>query len=194
MSEFATEIVIGILWRIPVILLAFSIGEWLVHKYLLHKPLSIAPFIERQHGQEHHGQGQNEIIPHIDLTLVDYFWTLPFFALAGFRISMGHAGGWAGVIALSSVVFAHRYFWNKIHRGIHRDDSGNRLENNWMTRRSWFPMFENHHLDHHRRPDRNFGVVFLWIDYAFRTKWTSAATRATMKVAEETHAAKTTST
>lgn len=166
MSEFYLAIAISLLWKLPVTMLCFAVAEWAVHYIAMHRRLPLLGFIYRAHHIEHHANGLNTDW-HIDLTFRDYLITTPFLAVSCYRIYLGHAGGWSGAISIITMAVCHCYLWNSLHRNIHEIKG----KQNW-TRRLWFyPAFAKHHLDHHKRPFTNYGVVFLFTDRLFGTKY-----------------------
>ena len=71
----------------------------------------------------------------------------------------------APVLALLTWCLVYPYLWNRMHRAIHD------LEENWFRRSGpIFRFFLNHHLQHHAHARVNYGTVFPWTDYVFRTR------------------------
>lgn len=173
MSDTAT-VLIQIAWKLPLAIIALSVGEWVIHKYILHgkwiyKNVPWMAFSYRGHHIQHHGNDEMKIRPHIDLTPIDYFLMYPFIIAAGVRFFyFGHLFGLSSLIVLLLACFGHMILWNKLHRAMHGLEP-----NNWTTRLPFYEAFAKHHLDHHIKTTSNYGVVCIWIDRVFRTKFVS---------------------
>lgn len=147
-------------WLVISILL-MSIAEYWIHRSLMHKPRlgKTGPLksVYQDHAVEHHGKHRNDL--NIDMPLYNHL-TIGSPALILFYL----LGGYIAVTCLLSVFVFHSYTWTKLHRAIHS------LEDNWMGRSWFFKYFYNHHVGHHDRPNKNYGVVFIFTDYIFGTK------------------------
>lgn len=167
MSDFQIAVMTSLAWKLPLTILLVALGEWTVHYVAMHRKLAGFHWVYQWHHIEHHARGHNNLRPHIDLVIQDYVVVLPFFLGALYRIYLGHPGGWSGAVSMISVCSAHCYLWNRMHRNIHEIEG----KGNW-TKKLWFyPAFEQHHIDHHRHPFYNYGVVFPWTDRILGTKW-----------------------
>lgn len=149
----------------------FSVGEWLIHKHMLHGkwlwkngPRGLR-FVYQDHAIDHHGNERNERLPYIDLTTKDY-WPLlvPFVAHLTLYLWKGYDN--SGVAALSLVIMTltHRSLWNGMHREIHGLTHGS-----WYSKLPWYPFIARHHAGHHKDPRKNLNVVFPLCDYLFGT-------------------------
>jgi hypothetical protein len=108
-----------------------------------------------RHAGVHHRDGRNDL--NVDLPLRTHFlWGWPALLAAAWFDLAG-----AGVLAACFV--AHAVLWTKMHRAIHG------LEENWTQALWFYGAVRRHHLEHHRRPARNFGAVFFFTDRLFRT-------------------------
>ena len=145
------------LW-LAVWFMVMALGEYLIHRYTMHKKKWWLPeWVFHDHAIEHHHLERNDI--NIDLPL-HYHLTIgaPLLLLASFI-------SFSCFCSLLLVFMFHSYTWTKLHRGIHD------LEDNWLKKTSYFKRAKKHHELHHERPGKNFGVVFLWTDRIFGTKY-----------------------
>ena len=135
-----------------------AVLEYVGHRYFMHRPLMDRfglPDIFFKHAIIHHRDRRND--QNVDLPVRTHFiWGLPLIAASGYLDPVG-----AIVFCLCFV--CHAVLWTKIHRAIHG------LENNWTLRLWFYRAIERHHLEHHRRPGRNFGAVFPFTDRLFGT-------------------------
>lgn len=144
-----------------------AVTEYIVHKYLMHKPLldyiakaigfneKLTGWIFHDHAVKHHG-GDNTT--NIDLPLwIHLIFGWPLIVFIGWWDAFG-------AIILFATFAAHSYFWTKLHRMFHN------LEQNWLIYCPFYMAYEAHHLVHHSNPTKNFGTVFPITDYIFRTK------------------------
>jgi hypothetical protein len=164
------EFLFALAWKLPLAFIGLSLMEWAIHKYLLHgrwvyKHIPFLRFIYRWHAIEHHGQGLKQNYPHINLSLIDYWfaWSIAGFGLWRFFL-FGYVEGLAGAVAVISMSLGHMFFWNALHHSIHELGKPN-----WITKLPWFSAFATHHLNHHKDVRTNFGVVCIWIDFHLGT-------------------------
>lgn len=165
------EFLIHLLWKLPVAFIGFSVGEWAIHKYLLHgrwvyNHIPMLRYIYEHHTIEHHAEGQNETYPHINLSLIDYWfaWLLVTVGLTRY-FYFGYIDGLAGAVACIVVAISHMLLWNTLHHDIHELGKPG-----WITKMPGYSAFKSHHLGHHDHVNRNYGVVFIWIDRVMGTK------------------------
>lgn len=173
MHEMLREALVGFcLWLVPAAVI-MALVEYVSHRWFMHRPNAFNMSGYKAHHVEHHGRGHNEFWPHIDLRFRDgLLVAAPVLAAYGLWAAVAGArwgyfypcGGW---LALVTVLWAHHVIYSAIHRCQHE------LEHNWAERLPGFQAMKRHHLDHHRRPNRNFAVVFLWTDTLFGTAWRS---------------------
>lgn len=138
--------------------LVMAFSEYFIHKYTMHKKKWWMPkWVFHDHAIEHHHLERNDI--NIDLPVYNHLLVgSPLIILSYYFI------GLPCFIALLFVFCFHSYTWTKIHRGIHN------LEENWIMKTKYYEKAKDHHIKHHERPGKNFGVVFLWTDHIFGTK------------------------
>ena len=145
-----------IIW-LTVWMLVVAIGEYSSHRWFMHRNRSYLPkWIFDNHTIEHHYHKRNDI--NIDLSVGIHL-------VVGSPLIIGcYFWGLSCLLALLCAFLFHALVWTKIHRAIHG------IENNWTQKLKWFTKFKAHHELHHKRPGKNFGVVFLFTDYIFGTK------------------------
>lgn len=161
-------------WKIPVLLMALSLGEWLIHKYILHGrwlhqhgPRWLR-FSYRQHHTEHHVHKRNQYLPHIALTWVDYwpFWLLALWHVQRYLL-LGQPGGLSSLVAILIVTTGHRLLWNALHKEMHGLTTGS-----WVVRLPGWAFLARHHRGHHNNHTKNLNVVLPMADYLLGTVYT----------------------
>ena len=134
-----------------------AFAEYLIHRYAMHKKLVIIPeWIWKHHAIYHHRDNRHDL--NIDL---------PFYIhliLGSPLILASTYFGLTSTLCLLAIFYYHSYVWTHMHRAIHD------IKDHWITKTEYYHKAKDHHLKHHRRPSKNFGVVFLWTDYIFKTK------------------------
>ena len=154
---------------LPVHYVLMGFVEYGMHRLVMHR--SWSGYVFRGHHKEHHGQGINGPFQ-IDLPM----WTnhlpvaSPFLAFMLWRAIYVTPWAWGSLVALMIIFCWHSYTWTKLHRAFHD------LEVNWTMSLWCYEELEQHHLDHHKRPGKNFGVLYLWVDRLFGTFWRSYET------------------
>ena len=146
-------------WLVMAIVLT-SFIEYLAHRFLMHRKPKILYWLYdvfQEHAVEHHAKGRTDL--NIDMPFKWYYtyglvFLIPFFAL-----------DWVGGICLFVVFRCHSYIWTKLHRAFHG------LEDNWTKKTRIYQYLYEHHMNHHRKPNTNFNVVFLWVDALLGTKY-----------------------
>ncbi len=150
-----------ILLHVLIFTAAYSIVEWWIHKYLMHRRGSQAYYYP--HHVEHHGMGMLEP-PHTDLHWTSGMWawglTCPIWL--AFCIWT-----WQPWTALAWLVWIQgsMWLWSCCHRHMHTP-----AQHRWVE---WLPFYGpmyRHHMKHHDRPNRNLGAVYFFSDYLFGTK------------------------
>ena len=145
----------ALVWLLAAIA-SMHVAEYLIHRFVMHRR-TLFRSAWQVHAVEHHGRGRLDV--NVDLPVTQHlFFASPLLLL------LAVTGAWLGLGAFLLVFWLHAYLWTRLHRAIHG------LEDNWVGRSRWFAYWRDHHLAHHRRPDRNFGAVFPWTDHAFGTK------------------------
>ena len=133
-----------------------AIMEYMIHKHTMHRRKRWLPdWIWKDHAIEHHKNERNDL--NIDLPIYNHLIVGSPLILTSYFI------GLPCLLALLSVFVFHSYTWTKLHRGIHD------LEQNWLMKTRYYKKAKIHHELHHKRPGKNFGVVFFFTDSLFRT-------------------------
>lgn len=70
---------------------------------------------------------------------------------------------WLGAAIFVAVACTHHWIWNKIHLEMHKP------EQRGFSRWPIYKFLARYHFMHHRRPDKNFNVVFPCADFVFGT-------------------------
>lgn len=131
------------------------LAEYAAHRWMMHRPIFPRSWFYREHAIEHHGRRRNDI--NIEIS------PLTVALLAAPALS---ACAWLGPWWLAAwVVGVHAYAcaWTQIHKAHHD------LGAAWVKRLPGYAYSRRAHLRHHDQPHRNFGTVFPWTDYLFRT-------------------------
>ncbi len=148
-----------LIWSI----VAMATSEYILHKYTMHKrffPKGILDSVFELHHIEHHKNNRYDV--NVDLPI--YYHILISCPL---WITLLILKEYDGLIAFFIVISHHSLYWTKLHRASHD------LENNWtkyLPNVAFYKTMRDHHLNHHRYPNKNYGVVYPWIDYIFSTK------------------------
>jgi len=146
-----------LIW-LPIWYFFMAFSEYFIHKYTMHKKTFLPEWVWRHHAIEHHRDDRNDL--NVDL---------PFYmhlTIGSPLLSFAYFGyGVISMLCLLFIFYYHSYVWTHMHRAIHD------LKDHWITKTDYYKRARKHHLDHHRRPAKNFGVVFLWTDYVFKTKY-----------------------
>jgi len=138
--------------------LVMAFAEYLIHKHTMHKRKRWLPFwVFKHHAIDHHRDDRHDL--NIDLPVYMHLLTGSPLIAASYLLF-----GWVSTIPLLITFCYHSYVWTHMHRAIHD------LENHWITKTKYYKRAKSHHLGHHDKPTKNFGVVFLWTDYLFGTK------------------------
>ena len=148
-----------LIWSI----VAMATAEYLLHKYTMHKrffPKGVLDWVFEEHHIEHHKHDRYDV--NVDLPI--YYHILISFPLL---LTLFLLKEYIGLLAFCIVIIHHSLYWTKLHRASHD------LEDNWtkyLPNIKFYKIMRNHHLNHHRYPNRNYGVVYPWTDYVFSTR------------------------
>jgi hypothetical protein len=148
-----------------------SFFEWLLHKYIMHRPLLGFKYPFKAHAVVHHQIFRSDHTYHLHNesdkeTIPMAWWNGPALVLlaclpfAGLAYMMGQSG-----IAIGSVVAMGSYYglYERIHWCMHLPKA-RRVEKSWLFRR-----LNGHHLLHHRYMHKNFNVVLPLADMCLGT-------------------------
>ncbi len=136
------------LWTIATL----CVGEYITHKYFMHRWVKLFPknFYTRtfyEHAILHHAQGKNhlniDLKPYPGLVILSPVWITLLFIQP------------LAALAITIPVFFHAWFWTSIHRSFHGLTMPNKL-----VQYMGYNLLLKHHVEHHRRPGKNFGTAF----------------------------------
>lgn len=169
--------------------LSSSIGEWLIHKYIMHRPFWFITFPAYAHGKVHHGIFGSDASYHLNnrppedipeargkiaaarwtFLVVIPLGTLPYVLAA---TPFAYFDWWAVAFTIGGVGFfvATTYYitYETIHWWMHLPKK-RRIERSRL-----FIWLNGHHILHHRYVDKNLNVVLPFADILFMTKlWRS---------------------
>lgn len=147
-----------IIWLV-ISYITMSLAEYIIHKNFMHKrffPKGVFDAVFEEHAILHHKNERNDL--NIDLPLSNHL-------IIGSPILVGLAAlAPIGMLAWLCIIIYHSYLWTHSHRAIHG------LEHNWLENTNFYRQIKKHHENHHKYPNRNFGVCFQWVDRMFKTK------------------------
>ena len=147
-----------------------SFAEWVIHKYMMHKPIFGYAHFYKAHARVHHGKYQgNESYwlgdrPAIDLTFAK--WAMPFpvifhapYLLAlGYWISPAAAIGFVAAFILYQATYEYFHFCMHVPKG------------RWFETNPIFVFVNEHHYQHHKKANTNLNVVLPLADFILGTR------------------------
>lgn len=151
-----------VIWCPVVAVLEYATHRWIMHK--ANHALDPQLLQLRAHGKHHQGHNEFDLV---DMPILNGLrLTAPFLlGVLAWGLVVGPATSIiAPALALLTWSFVYAYLWNRMHRAIHD------MEGNWF--RNSGPVYRfylNHHVQHHEHMNTNYGTVFPWTDYVFRT-------------------------
>jgi sterol desaturase/sphingolipid hydroxylase (fatty acid hydroxylase superfamily) len=147
----------SMVWAIAILCLVLytPLAEYAAHRWLMHYPGMGRGSWWREHAIEHHGKSRNDV--NIDINALSVVAaTSPMFVFAIFL-------GWAWVAFVLAACIGYAALWSSLHESYHG------VSENWVTKFRFYDIWLKHHLKHHQQPTRNFGTVFIFTDWLFRT-------------------------
>ncbi len=139
--------------------LVMSVAEWYIHKHMMHHrffPRKWFDDVFENHAILHHKHERTDL--NIDLPVYYHLVLSSPLIILLFFLSIPTLLGWLCIIVY------HSLLWTHAHRAIHG------LEHNWLEKTEFYKQMKNHHELHHYQPNKNFGVVFFWVDRLMGTK------------------------
>ncbi len=139
--------------------LVMSVAEYVLHRYTMHRrffPKGWFDDVFENHAILHHKDERVDL--NIDLPIWYHLILSSPVILVLAYFSIPAMLGWLAIMVY------HSYLWTKAHRAIHE------LEVNWMVWRPFYWKMYDHHMLHHKHPNKNFGVCFFWVDRLMGTK------------------------
>jgi len=148
-----------------------SIFEWLLHKYVMHRPILGFRYPFQAHAVVHHQIFKADETYHLvneedKHTIPMAWWNGPALILISslpFTIYSFFTGYWGVGLGVVAAISAYYCMYEYIHWCMHLPKA-RRLEAAWMFRK-----LNGHHLLHHRYMHKNFNVVLPLIDLLFGT-------------------------
>ena len=171
-----------LIWCVAGILVGVVFGsffEWVLHKYVMHRPVGNFRYAFHAHAVVHHKTFKADHTYHLHdekdkKTIPMAWWNGPVLILIGvipFALLSWLLGEWAfalgGFIAFAAYYGTYEY----IHWCMHLPKA-RRIEKPW-----WFRKLNGHHLLHHRYMHKNFNVVLPLADFLLGTLMLRAKTR-----------------
>ncbi|MFK7851787.1 MAG: sterol desaturase family protein [Akkermansiaceae bacterium] len=158
---------------------AASFFEWLLHKYVMHRPLGNFRYAFQAHAVVHHKTFKADESYHLSNekdkeTIPMAWWNGPILILI-FSIPCAIiswiTGQWG--IHLGAILAFGTYYgvYEYIHWCMHLPKA-RRVEKPW-----WFRRLNGHHLLHHRQMHKNFNVVLPLADLCLGTLVIRSKTR-----------------
>ena len=133
-----------------------SLIEYGAHRWTMHSPgFGKIPLWE-EHAIQHHAKHRMDI----NIVLSGFTAFLAASPLLGFCFVLGWL--WLVIILFGCMLYAQ--IWSSLHASYHEVGS------KWIINFPLYKIWEHHHLEHHKRPTKNFGTIFIWTDYVFGTK------------------------
>ena len=148
-----------------------SFFEWLLHKYVMHRPLGSFRYAFQAHAVVHHKTFKADHSYHLiheedKHTIPMAWWNGPalilIFSIPCALISWA-TGYWGIHIGAIAAFSAYYGFYEYIHWCMHLPKE-RRVEKPW-----WFRRLNGHHLLHHRYMHKNFNVVLPLADLCLGT-------------------------
>jgi hypothetical protein len=155
-----------------------SFFEWVLHRYVMHRPVGKFRYAFHAHAVVHHKTFKADHTYHLHdakdkETIPMAWWNGPVLIAIGivpFVLLAWLMGQWAfavgGLLAFASYYGVYEY----IHWCMHLPKA-RRVEKPWLFRR-----LNGHHLLHHRYMHKNFNVVLPLADWCLGTLMTRAKT------------------
>ena len=147
-----------------------SLAEWVIHRWLMHRPLWRFKHFFVGHAKIHHGIYRADPTYHVgerpksDLTFA--WWAMPIPTVAHFPVIIPIAI-WFSIPAAVGLVIAFSLYqttYEVLHYYMHVP-TGRWVERTWA-----FKWIDAHHFQHHRKHSTNLNVVLPIADFLFRTR------------------------
>lgn len=147
-----------------------SLFEWLLHKFVMHKPWKFFRYPFRAHAVTHHGKFKADATYHLQderdkQTVPMAWWNAPVMWLLhvppvlALQWVLGAPIFWGAMVALVLYYAAYEY----LHWCMHIPRKRN------IERAGFFFRLNGHHLLHHRYMGKNLNVVLPLWDLVFGT-------------------------
>jgi hypothetical protein len=147
-----------------------SFAEWVIHKYMMHRPIFGYSHFYVAHAQVHHAKYQANAAywlgdrPAVDLTFAP--WAMPFPALfhapyliaIGIWISIPAAIGPFVAFIVYQATYEYFHFCMHVPKG------------RWFEQNRIFKFMNEHHYQHHQKANTNLNVVLPLADWILGTR------------------------
>ena len=150
-------------YAILIALLYAHAAEYLIHRFVMHRPWMGRVWWYTDHTVEHHARGRLDI--NVDLSPVTVILVASPLLVCCLWVPWQW---WVMIVFVSAGLYAD--LWTALHRAHHGIEVGVGLR--FILKLPCYAYWKNHHLRHHTQPSRNFGTVFPWTDWLM---WTRAA-------------------
>lgn len=162
-----------------------SVAEWLLHRYVMHKPVKWFMYPYKAHDGTHHGSFSG-LQYHFDGTqniekVTMAWWNgfaiialaiVPFFTISMTLYFFGWEFGAWMILGSAFAVFLGYYIAYEYSHWCMHVPKGRWFENTWF-----FRWLNGHHILHHRYVTKNFNVVLPIADFLFGTLITRSKVR-----------------
>ena len=148
-----------------------SFFEWVLHRYVMHRPLGWFRYPFQAHAVVHHHTFKGDQTYHLKddadkETIPMAWWNGPALIVIGMLPMLGFAwlaGRWA--VALGAVLAIAGYYcvYEYLHWCMHLPKA-RRVERSWL-----FHRLNGHHILHHRYMHKNFNVILPVADLCLGT-------------------------
>ena len=162
-------IIIGIVSFAAAVVYA-TFAEWVIHGSFMHRPLAKFTHFYHGHVEVHHGiygSDSSYLVgdrPRVEIKLA--WWAMPFPVAAHIPVLVAIAiifslPAAVGIfIALTLYQASYEYLDYCFHVP----------NNRWFEGMRWFMFLNEHHIQHHQRPNKNLNIVLPIADFMLRTR------------------------
>ncbi len=156
-----------------------SFFEWVLHRYIMHRPLGPITYPFKAHAVVHHGIFKADQSYHLcneadKETIPMAWWNAPVLITIAMLPALALAwaiGHWGFALGALAAITGYYGVYEYLHWCMHLPKK-RRLECSWIFRR-----LNGHHLLHHRYMHKNFNVILPIADLCLGTLLLRAKTR-----------------
>ena len=156
-----------------------SIFEWILHRYLMHRPVRFLRFAFKKHTLVHHSIFRADKSYHCgreaDKRAIRMAWWIGPVLVAVLLLPCAAVtiplGLWSVLITFGVVSCIYFSVYEYSHWCMHLPMTRRRLVERWMVA---FRFLNGHHILHHRYMEKNLNVVLPFADFVFGTLLTRA--------------------
>ncbi len=144
-----------------------SFFEWVLHRFIMHRPILFLTYPFRTHAITHHGtfgSGKNyHLLDEGNRSLVTMaWWNAPILLLVNAPVGLLAAwaiGSWWALPGVLGALLLYYGLYEYLHWCMHVPGP------RWFQRTWVFKWIDRHHRLHHLEPMRNLNVVFPIADF-----------------------------